>query len=221
MTTSNQHTPEDTGVSPDLLAQLTQTLWLPHDMDEGTRAARIAAAQAMLEDIAPGDGVEGMLAVQMVATHEAAMACLGRSTAPGTSPGQTDQNLKHAERLLAIYTRQVDVLDRHRVKEAERQQRLENKRENAERRAFLDSVAPTQEMVFESLMAFAKKNQPDEDEEYEEYDEINVDMDSVRRADADRQRADGNGADDQGADGQGADDQGADERRRDPDAGDV
>ena len=197
-------------VSPDLLAQLENTLWLPHDLDPAIRTARRESARAMLEDIAPGDSVEGMLAVQMVATHEAAMACLGRSTAPGTSPGQTDQNLKHAERLLAIYTRQVDVLDRHRVKEAERQQRLENKRENAERRAFLDSVAPTQEMVFESLMAFAKKNQPDEDEEYKEYDEINVDMDALRRADADRQGTGGNGAYDQEADG----------GRHDPDDGD-
>jgi hypothetical protein len=214
MTTSDQHTSENAGVTPDLVAQLEATLWLPHDLDPAIRKARLAAARAMLEDIAPGDGIEGMLAVQMVATHEAAMACLGRSAAPGASPEQTDQNLKHAERLLAIYTRQIDVLDRHRVREIERQQLLENRRDNAERRAFLDSVAPTQEMVFQSLLDFARENQPDEDEfvddDEDDYEEIHIDMDAVRRADAGRQ----------GTNGAGAGHQEAPAGRHDPDGGD-
>ena len=77
-----QNAPPDGAVTPDLLAQLAATLWLPHDMDEGTRGARMAAAHAMLANINPAAGIEGMLACQMVATHEAAMACLSRSAAP-------------------------------------------------------------------------------------------------------------------------------------------
>ena len=90
MTTSYQHTPEDAGVSPDLLAQLENTLWLPHDLDEGIRTARLAAARATLADIDPAPGIEAMLACQMVAAHEAAMACLSRSMAPAAAPELVD-----------------------------------------------------------------------------------------------------------------------------------
>jgi hypothetical protein len=206
---------EDGGVSPDLQAQLEATLWLPHDVNEEEKAARRTAARAMLADIDPAEGIEAMLACQMVAAHEAAMACLVRSTAPGTSPEQTDRNLKHAERLLAIFTRQVDTLDRHRVREAERQDQLEQERRSAERKAFLDSVAPTQEMVFQSLLDFVKENEPDDDEDYDEdYDEIHIDFDKVRSVDASHKGTNGNGAHNQGADRQGATG-----GRRDPDPG--
>ena len=66
---TTRNTPPDGAVTPDLLAQLSATLWLPHDMDEGTRTARLAAARAMLADIAPAPGIESMLACQMVVTH--------------------------------------------------------------------------------------------------------------------------------------------------------
>ncbi len=120
MTTSNQHTPEDTGVSPDLLAQLENILWLPDDLDEGIRTARLAAARATLAHIDPAPGIEAMLACQMVAAHEAAMACLSRSMAPAAAPELVDQNLKHAERLMALYARQTEVLGRHRAREQKR-----------------------------------------------------------------------------------------------------
>ncbi len=55
-------------------------------MDGGIRTARLAAARATLAHIDPAPGIEAMLACQMVATHEAAMACLGRSAAPAAPP---------------------------------------------------------------------------------------------------------------------------------------
>ncbi len=100
----------------------------------------MAAARAMLADIEPAAGIEAMLACQMVATHEAAMACLSRSAAPDQSPEQTDQNLKHAERLMAIYTRQVDVLGRHRIREQELRERLDQQRRQEEWQAKLDRI---------------------------------------------------------------------------------
>ena len=57
-----------------------------------------------------------MLAAQMVATHNAAMECLRRAMIPEQSFHGRDQNLKHAAKLLSIYTRQIDVLDKHRGK---------------------------------------------------------------------------------------------------------
>ena len=126
---SSAPTPQDGAVNPDLLAQLARTLWLPHDLDAAEKAARLAAASVLLEDINPAAGVESMLAVQMVATHEAALECLRRSMAPDPSPEERDQNLKHSERLLALYARQMDVLGRHRTREQKlKQQRHEERR---------------------------------------------------------------------------------------------
>jgi len=103
--------------NPDLLARLEAALWLPAGTDEVERHARIAAAQSRLRDVGPADGIEAMLACQMVATHEAALECLRRSSAPDGTEELRDQNLKHAERLLGIYARQMEVLGRYRLRE--------------------------------------------------------------------------------------------------------
>ena len=55
-----------------------------------------------------------MLAVQMVATHSAAMECLRRAAIPDQSLEARDMNLKHATKLLSLYARQLETLDRHR-----------------------------------------------------------------------------------------------------------
>lgn len=60
-------------MTPDLLALLSNILWLSEDRDEAHQNACIRAAQEALEDITPGDWIKGMLAVQMIATREAAM----------------------------------------------------------------------------------------------------------------------------------------------------
>ena len=127
-----KHAPREGGVYSDLLAQLARTLWLPHDLDEMEKAARLAAASVLLEDINPAAGVESLLAVQMVATHVAALECLRRAMAGEASPEGRDEHLKHAERLLGIYTRQMDVLGRHRTRDQIFKQRQEQERQAAE-----------------------------------------------------------------------------------------
>lgn len=86
-------------------------LYAAEDHDEA-----VQAALAALEAIGPVDGVEGMLATQMVATHEAAMECLRRAMNPEQTFAGRDVNLKHAAKLLQIYARQVEALDKHRGK---------------------------------------------------------------------------------------------------------
>ena len=77
---------------------------------------RIGEALTLLQGINPQDETEGMLAAQMVATHHAAIDCLRRAMIPQQNPSARDVNLKHAAKLLAIYTRQLEVLDKHRGK---------------------------------------------------------------------------------------------------------
>ena len=99
-----------------LIGQVRETLWTPGSLSEEEKSARIGSAISLLRGIKPADETEGMLAVQMVATHNAATDCLRRAMIEGQSFEGREQNLKHAGKLLAIYSRQIEVLDKHRGK---------------------------------------------------------------------------------------------------------
>ncbi len=96
--------------------EVGSSLWLPDGLSEDQKMDRAKSAIAMLEGIKPQGEIEGLLAAQMVATHSAAMECLRRSMIQGQSFEGRDQNLKHAAKLMSIYTRQLEVLDKHRGK---------------------------------------------------------------------------------------------------------
>jgi hypothetical protein len=95
-------------------------LWIPEGTDEAERNARIKSAIALLQGIKPSDEIEGMLASQMVATHSAAMECLRRSMIPEQTFAGREQSLKHASKLMLVYARQMDALNKHRGKGQQR-----------------------------------------------------------------------------------------------------
>ena len=99
-----------------LINQVHDTLWLPKDLGDEERMVRIQSAISMLQGIKPADEIEGMLAAQMVSTHNAALECLRRAMIPGQTFDGQDQSMKHATKLLSIYSRQIEVLDKHRGK---------------------------------------------------------------------------------------------------------
>lgn len=107
---------ENPDLQEQLLVQLSNALLLPDSLDEEQRQSRLQSALACLLAIRPSGAVEGLLATQMVATHEAAMDCLRRAMQDDHNPESRDQNLKHAAKLLGVYTRQIEALDRHRGK---------------------------------------------------------------------------------------------------------
>ena len=94
-----------------MINQAMAAVWLREGQDADDA---INATLAALEAIAPTDGLEGMLATQMVATHETALECLRRAMLPNQSFEGRDVNLKHAAKLMQIYARQVESLDKHR-----------------------------------------------------------------------------------------------------------
>ncbi len=98
-------------------------------MHEIHREARIQSAISMLQGIKPTDEVEGMMATQMVATHNVAMDCIFKAMIPNQTFEGRDQNLKHAAKLLSICLRQIEVLDKHRGKG---QQKITVERVNVE-----------------------------------------------------------------------------------------
>jgi len=99
-----------------LINQVCNTLWIPEGLSEDEKSARITSAMLLLQGIRPADEIESMLAVQMVGTHSAAMECLRLAMIGGQTFAGRDQSLKHASKLLSIYSRQIEVLDKRRGK---------------------------------------------------------------------------------------------------------
>jgi hypothetical protein len=61
-----------------LVNQVAQTLWLKNSGDE-TRDRQYTATVAGLVGIGPRDELEGMIAAQLLASHNAAMECYRRA----------------------------------------------------------------------------------------------------------------------------------------------
>ncbi len=99
-----------------LLNQIYETLWMPAESSEEERFRRVRAAIAALRGIKPQDEIEGMLATQMVATHSAAMECFRLSMIQGQTFKGRDNNLRHAAKLLSIFAKQLETLNRNRGK---------------------------------------------------------------------------------------------------------
>lgn len=89
-----------------------------HMVDDGTGEAkwieRLHGAIDLLTGLAPAGEMEGMLAVQMVAVHEAALRCLNRALAGDAGEPFRGRDLNQASRLCGLYLRQVAALDRRR-----------------------------------------------------------------------------------------------------------
>ena len=98
------------------LAEITNLLWMPEGI--GIEEAKIQALRAVefYESLEPGDGAEGMLAAQMVGTHFAALECLRRAALPNQTFKGRDMALKHAQKLMTLYTQQLAALNKHRGK---------------------------------------------------------------------------------------------------------
>src|SRR5262249_9395115 len=75
---------------------------------------RASAALAALEEIRPGDALEGLLGAQMVATHSAGLEMMQRAMARGQDGPKIERQTSQAVRLLGLFARQLDLLARQR-----------------------------------------------------------------------------------------------------------
>lgn len=115
-----------------LLDQVANALWFPPDATAADRGAIVKSAIAMLESIAPGDGIEGMLAAQMIATHAASMESARRAmndanaarTKP-VDPLHRERSLRQSSRLMALFNRQIAALHAHRAEKQAEQRAAE------------------------------------------------------------------------------------------------
>ncbi|MGH8533673.1 MAG: hypothetical protein ACREV1_13320 [Gammaproteobacteria bacterium] len=102
---------------PSLLEHLISQLAVAYDgYKQYSIEFVVDAALAAVQEIEPHDGVEAMLAVQMVAVHNAAMGFLRKATLPEQTFEGVDANVNRAAKLLRTYVAQVEALSRLRTK---------------------------------------------------------------------------------------------------------
>jgi hypothetical protein len=98
-----------------LANQTFQTLWLKNS-DKETSDRQVSATAAGLVGIGPKDELEGMIAAQLLAAHNAAMECYRRAMIGEQSFEGRRENLSQANKLSRTYAALLDALNRHRGK---------------------------------------------------------------------------------------------------------
>ena len=97
-----------------LANQAVSTLWLAKDAE--TQSRQYAATVAALVGIGPKDEVEGMIAAQLIAAHNATMECYRRAMVNEQTFESRRENLSQANKLSRTYAVLLDALNRHRGK---------------------------------------------------------------------------------------------------------
>src|SRR5205814_534658 len=95
--------------------QALQTVWLDQADPELVERARQSTLDAMI-GISPRDEIEGMMAAQMIGTHNAAMECFRRGMIEDQPCEARRENMKLANKLPRTYTMLTAALHQHRGK---------------------------------------------------------------------------------------------------------
>ena len=98
-----------------LANQTFNALWRGHS-DEATRDKQCQATLAALIGIGPKDELEGMMAAQLIAAHNAAMECYRRAMIGEQTFEGRRECLSQANKLGRTYAVLLDALNRHRGK---------------------------------------------------------------------------------------------------------
>lgn len=95
--------------------QAIQALWMTHS-DPETRHKQCSATVAALVGIGPKDELEGMMAAQLLAAHNAAMECYRRAMIGEQTFEGRRENLNQANKLSRTWAALLDALNKHRGK---------------------------------------------------------------------------------------------------------
>jgi hypothetical protein len=98
-----------------LANQTIQTLWAKNSNQE-ERSNQISATIAALIGIGPNDELEGMMAAQLVACHNASIECYRRAMIGEQTFEGRRENLSQANKLSRTYATLLEALNRHRGK---------------------------------------------------------------------------------------------------------
>jgi hypothetical protein len=95
--------------------QTIRTLWLAHSDADEIRKLRHATVDALI-GISPKDELEGMMAAQLIAAHNAAMECYRRAMIGEQTFEGRRENLAQANKLSRSFATLLEALNRHRGK---------------------------------------------------------------------------------------------------------
>jgi hypothetical protein len=98
-----------------LANQAMRTLWVKHSNKEGCEELYNATVAGLI-GIGPRDELEGMIAAQLLAAHNAAMECYRRAMLAEQTFEARRENLSQANKLSRTYAALLDALNRHRGK---------------------------------------------------------------------------------------------------------
>jgi hypothetical protein len=98
-----------------LANQALNTLWLKNSDPESCER-QLCATVAALVGISPKDELEGMLAAQLIAAHNAAMECYRRAMIGEQTLEGRRENLNQANKLSRTYATLLEALNRYRGK---------------------------------------------------------------------------------------------------------
>ena len=96
--------------------QALQTLWLNGSDDEERDLRLKKATLAALTGIGPNDELEGMMAAQLLAAHNAAMECYRRAMFDNQTVEGRRENLNQANKLSRTWATLLEGLNKHRGK---------------------------------------------------------------------------------------------------------
>jgi hypothetical protein len=98
-----------------LANQAIQALWVKHS-DATERDRQLSATVGALVGIAPNDELEGMIAAQLIAAHNAAMECYRRAMIGEQTFEGWRENLNQANKLSRTWATLLSALNSHRGK---------------------------------------------------------------------------------------------------------
>ena len=98
-----------------LANQVVHALWTKNS-DAETRDKQLSANIAAMIGIRPKDELEGMMAAQLIAAHNAAMECYRRAMIGDQTFEGRKENLNQANKLSRTWTTLLEALNRHRGK---------------------------------------------------------------------------------------------------------
>src|SRR5215813_12664667 len=97
-----------------LAYQVATCQWLPSEFATQQHAEQATSAIAALKELAPANAVEGMLATQMVAAHNASLDLLQRAMADSQPDRAVEERTRQYARLSEVFLKQLDRFVRQR-----------------------------------------------------------------------------------------------------------
>jgi hypothetical protein len=98
-----------------IAGQVINSLWTNNLDNDAANTLRIAAVEALI-GLKPTDEIEGMIAAQLLACHNASMECYRRAMFNEQTFEGRKENLNQANKLSRTYTTLLESLNRHRGK---------------------------------------------------------------------------------------------------------